>query len=124
MVHSHSRAGDAGFALIEAVISAVVLAVVSLAVLSGIEGSIHSASRERSRSVASTLAEQDQERMRAMSASDLADMTALVRTVPVKNIKYTVTSTSAWIRDDTGGTVSCTNNSKQVYYLRISTTVK
>jgi Tfp pilus assembly protein PilV len=124
MVHSHSRAGDAGFALVEAVISAVVLAVVALAVLSGIEGSIHSASRERSRSVSSTLAEQDQERMRAMSASDLADMTSLTRVVPVKNIKYTVTSTSEWIRDDTGGTVSCTNNSKQVDYLRISTTVK
>lgn len=123
MVHSPSRAGDAGFALIEAVISAVVLAVVALAVLSGIEGSVHSASRERSRSVASTLAEQDQERMRAMSASDLADMTTLTRTVQVKNINYKVVSTSEWIRDDTGGTVSCTNNSKQVDYLRISTTV-
>jgi Tfp pilus assembly protein PilV len=124
MVHSPSRAGDAGFALIEAVISAVVLAVVALAVLSGIEGSIHSASRERSRSIASTLAEQDQERMRAMSADNLADMTSLTRTIPVKNINYTVTSTSEWIRDDTGGTVSCTNNSAQVDYLRINTTVK
>jgi Tfp pilus assembly protein PilV len=118
------RAGDAGFALIEAVISAVVLAVVALAVLSGIESSIHSATRERSRSISSTLAEQDQERMRAMSADDLADMASLTRTVQVKNVNYTVTSTSEWIRDDTGGTVSCTNNSAQVDYLRINTTVK
>src|SRR4051794_4182027 len=124
MDHSPSRAGDAGFALIEAVISAIVLAVVALAVLSGIDSSIHSASRERSRSVASTLAEQDQERMRAMSADDLADMASLTRTVRVASNNYTVTSTSEWIRDDTGGTVSCTNNSAQVDYLRIATTVK
>jgi Tfp pilus assembly protein PilV len=124
MDHSPPRAGDAGFALIEAVISAVVLAVVALAVLSGIEGSLHSAGRERSRSVASTLAEQDQERMRAMSADQLADMASVTKTVTVGNIKYDVTSTSQWIRDDTGGTVSCTNNSAQVDYLQIATTVK
>jgi Tfp pilus assembly protein PilV len=124
MDHSPSRAGDAGFALIEAVVSAVTLAIVALAVLSGIEGSLHSAGRERSRSVASTLAEQDQERMRAMSADQLADMASLQRTVQVAGITYDVTSKSEWIRDDTGGTVSCTNNSTQVDYLQISTTVK
>jgi Tfp pilus assembly protein PilV len=123
MDDTHSHAGESGFALVEAVISAVVLAVVALAVLSGIDASIHSAGRERSRSVASTLAEQDQERMRAMSTADLADMVTLTRTLTVSGVTYTVSSSSQWIRDDTGGTVSCINNAKQVDYLEISSTV-
>jgi type II secretory pathway pseudopilin PulG len=116
--------GDHGFALIETLVSAVMLAVVSLAVLSGIDGASGSAARERSRSVAASLAEQDQERMRAMSASQLTDYAPGARTVRVDQIDYEVVSRSEWIRDDTGGTTSCTNNSAQVDYLRISTEVR
>src|SRR4051794_2370949 len=127
MDSSPSRAGgDAGFALIEALMSAIVLAVVSLAVLAGIEGATSSTARERSRSVAAALAEQDQERMRAMSAEQLADWTdnpPANRTVTVKGVDFTVQSTTRWIIDKTGGTASCVNNSASVDYLQIQTKV-
>jgi type II secretory pathway pseudopilin PulG len=124
MQYSRMPSGDHGFALIETIVSAVMLAVVALAVLSGIDGASGSAARERSRSVAASLAEQDQERLRAMSAAELTDYAPAPRTVRVENIDYKVTSRSEWIRDDTGGTTSCTNNSAQVDYLRISTEVR
>lgn len=117
---------DAGFALLEAIVSALVLAVVALAVLSGIDGASSSAARERSRSVASSLAEQDQERMRAMSAQQLAGWVQRPpdpRPVTVDGIAYTVQSRVGWIVDSSGGTVSCTNDSPSVSYLRISSTV-
>jgi type II secretory pathway pseudopilin PulG len=125
MDHSPSRAGgDAGFALLEAVVSAALLAIVALAILSGIDGSSRSAARERSRSVAATLAEQDQERMRAMSADSLTDYNPAPVVKTVDKVNYKVTSTSEWITDETGGTTSCTNNGKQVNYLKISSTVE
>jgi type II secretory pathway pseudopilin PulG len=124
MQSSTPSGGESGFALIETIVSAVVLAIVALAVLSGVDGASNSAARERSRSVAASLAEQDQERMRAMSADQLTDYAAVPRDVTVEGVTYQVTSRSEWIRDDTGGTTSCTNNSAQVDYLRISSDVR
>src|SRR3954454_2726592 len=87
------RPSDAGFALIEGLVSAVVLALVALAVLSGVEGG-HSSSgrekaravavlpgaegaspswaREKARAVALSLAEADQERLRQLPVTELA----------------------------------------------------
>ena len=93
-----------------------------LGVLAGIDGAAGSSGREKARSVAGTLAEQDQERMRGMRAVDLSNY-AYNRDVTVGTATYNVDSESDWIRDNTGGTVSCTNSSAQADYLRIRTTV-
>ena len=61
-----STRSEAGFALIEVIVSAAVLAIVALAVLSGIDAASSSSGREKARAVAASLAEQDQERLRAM----------------------------------------------------------
>jgi type II secretory pathway pseudopilin PulG len=123
MDHSSSRSGDAGFALLEAIVSAAVLAVVALAVLSGLDGATNSAQRERARSVAAALAEQDQERMRAMAAEQLGEYAPSTKTVTVDGINYEVASSTRWVSDTTGGTISCTNNSASVDYLQVSTAV-
>jgi type II secretory pathway pseudopilin PulG len=123
MDHSPPRSGDAGFALLEAIVSAAVLAVVSLAVLSGLDGATNSALRERARSVAAGLAEQDQERMRAMAAEQLGEYAPSSKTINVDGMDYTVQSSTRWVSDATGGTVSCTNNSSSVDYLQVSTVV-
>jgi type II secretory pathway pseudopilin PulG len=117
-----ARSSEAGFALIEVIVSAVVLAIVALAVLSGLDGAANGAARERTRSVAASIAEQDQERLRAMRAEDLGEF-AQTTEKTIDGITYTIRSEGEWISDSTGGTTSCTNNEDQVDYIKITTTV-
>jgi hypothetical protein len=119
------RSADArGFALVEAVAASAIFALIVLGVLAGIDGAAGSSGREKARSVAGSLAEQDQERMRGMRAIDLSNYSQ-TRTVevPAGGAQYTVRSDADWIRDNTGGTISCTNSSTQADYLRIRSTV-
>jgi type II secretory pathway pseudopilin PulG len=113
---------EAGFALLEVIVSAAVLALVAVAVLAGIDGAQSSTGREKARSVAANLAEQDQERLRSLQVDSLADYSE-TRNVNVDGSDFTIVSTGTWVRDDTGGTVSCQNNSKQADYLQITSTV-
>ena len=71
---THARHSEAGFALIEVIVSAAVLAIVALAVLSGIDGATASTAREKARAVAATLAEQDQERLRSYRFDELTKL--------------------------------------------------
>ncbi len=116
-------ASQSGFAILEVIVSATVLAIVSMAVLAGIDGASSSTGRERARSIAANLAEQDQERMRSMQIDSLADFVE-TREVKVDGATYEVASNGKWVRDDTGGTISCQNNSSQADYLQISSNVK
>jgi type II secretory pathway pseudopilin PulG len=113
---------EAGFALMETLVAAVILAMVAMAVLAGINGATGSTGREKSRSVAASLAEQDQERMRSMQLESLATLDE-DRTVAIDGASYKVHSEGKWISDSTGGTPSCQNNSKQADYLQITSQV-
>lgn len=117
------REGEAGFALIEVVVSAAVLAMVAMAVLAGVDAASRSSGREKARSVAISLAEQDQERLRAMPASVLADGVADPAPITVGGATYRIDSEVHWVTDATGGTPSCRNNSDEASYLRIRSTV-
>jgi type II secretory pathway pseudopilin PulG len=121
-----ARLGDLrderGSILLEALASAVLLALLTLAVLEAVDGASASSGRNKARSVAAQLAEQDQERMRGMRFIDLSNYNAS-NPVPVDGVTYTVASRADWIRDATGGTESCTNDSTQSNYLRIRSTV-
>jgi Tfp pilus assembly protein PilV len=119
-----SRAGrEAGFALIETLASAALLVAVALAALSGIDRVQRSSLAGKARSVAATLAEQDQERMRAMKAIDLSNYRPAARTVTSGGVDYTVTSRGDWVTDANGGTQSCSNSSTQADYIEITSTV-
>jgi type II secretory pathway pseudopilin PulG len=113
---------EAGFALMETLVAAVILAMVAMAVLAGINGATGSTGREKARSVAASLAEQDQERMRSMQLESLATLNE-DRTVPMDNTSYTVHSQGKWITDATGGTPSCQSDSKEADYLQITSEV-
>ncbi len=113
---------EAGFALMEVLVAAVVLAAVAFGVLAGLNGASRSTGREKARSVAASLAEQDQERMRSMQLESLATLDES-RVVEMDGSKYDVQSQGQWISDSTGGTPSCQNNSKQADYLQITSTV-
>jgi Tfp pilus assembly protein PilV len=110
-----------GFAMIEAVVAAAVLAIVALGVLMGLDTAQRSSGREKARSVAAALTEQDQERLRSFRAVDLANYDE-TNTVEVNNVTYTIESRADWVRDATGGTQSCSNNATQADYMRVTTT--
>jgi Tfp pilus assembly protein PilV len=112
---------DRGFAMIEAIVAAVLLVMVALGVLRGLDVAGHSSGREKARSAAAALTEQDQERLRSFRAVDLANYDE-TRTVNVNKVKYTVTSQVDWVRDSTGGTQSCNNSATQADYMRITST--
>src|SRR4051812_23893772 len=123
MVRSSPSSSQSGFALIEVIVSAAVLAMVALAVLSGIDGATHASGRERARSVAASLAEQDQERLRSMTITQLAGYEDPARIVNVDGIDYTVTSTTRWVRDATGNAPNCNDSNPTSDYLHVRTTV-
>ena len=72
MIDSRLR-NDSGFAMIEALVASVLLVVVALGVLKGLDTAQRSSGREKARSTAAALTEQDQEQLRSFRAVDLAN---------------------------------------------------
>lgn len=118
------RPSEAGFALVEVIVSCAVLAIVAMAVLSGIDAASNSSAREKARAVAASLAERDQERLRSMTVAELEQVSAEAPQEPeIGGVKYQVKSEAEWITDDEGGTPACGNSSGNSEYLHIRTTV-
>jgi Tfp pilus assembly protein PilV len=111
-----------GVTLVETLISAAILIVVLFSVLATIDTASSTTAVNRARTVAAALAEQDQERMRGMRATDLSNY-HVTRAVPQSGVTYTVESRSEWVRDATSGAESCTANARQADYMRITSTV-
>ena len=107
--------------LIEVMIGAVILALATTAVLNGMDGAQKTGGRNKARSVATALAEQDQERMRSLPVAQLVPYvtTPLVRTVKVKGVDYSVKSLATWATDPGGVTTSCSSTTKTQANLRI-----
>jgi len=121
---SSTLRSERGFALIEVIVAAAVLAMVALAVLSGIDGATSASGRERSRAVEASLAEQDQERLRALQIDELSKYAPTSRTVTVDGVDYTVASSTKWIRDtDPTGTPTCVGSAKRSDYIYITSEV-
>lgn len=112
--------------MIEVIVSAAVLAMLALAVLSGMDGASRASGREKARSVAATLAEQDQERLRSQQFYTLAALASgapAVQTFTVDGIDYQVKSQASWQVDSTTGANTCTSQSTNANYLKVTTTV-
>jgi len=112
---------ERGWLIVEIMIGALVLVIAGLAIYNGLDAASKASGRNRNRSVASYLAQQDQERLRTMDAATLSGYSS-TRTVTVAGTKYTVKSSATLVNDDTG-TISCTNSSSTAQYLKISSTV-
>jgi type II secretory pathway pseudopilin PulG len=113
---------ESGFALIEAIVSAAVLAMVALAVLSGVAAGNRSSAREKARAVAASLAEQDQERMRAMTVETLLAVPQ-VGGISVDGATYNIKSEAVLVTDAKGGTPACGSTATSSEYIHITTTV-
>jgi hypothetical protein len=99
----------------------VVLGIATAAVLEGMDGAQATGLKNKNRSVAATLAQQDIERIRATPVTSLANLYQ-TRTVDVRGVDYTVVSRTDWVRDETG-VVSCTSDETQAEYLKVTSTV-
>jgi Tfp pilus assembly protein PilV len=111
---------------VETLVSAVVLIVIALATLAAVDRAQSTSAIGKGRSVAASLAEQDQERLRSLPAPSLSTYRtnhASTRVVTVGGLNYNVASTVDWVRDATGGTPSCSSDDNQADYLKITSTV-
>jgi Tfp pilus assembly protein PilV len=115
---------ERGWVIVEVMISAVVLVLAGLAIYSGLDGASSASGRNRNRTMAATLAQQDQERMRSMDASALNAYikTPYVQSLTVGGLTYSVTSSVAYATDNNGST-NCTSATTLANYLKISSTV-
>jgi len=111
-------ASQGGFTLIEVLVSALLVVLISAAVAEALVTSGDFTGYTRNHSQADVVAQQDQERMKAMSD---AQLTALhqTRTVTLNNTHYTVTSTAEFL-NATGGS-SCT--SRGAAYFKLTSSV-
>ncbi|MDX6276508.1 MAG: hypothetical protein QOJ72_636 [Nocardioidaceae bacterium] len=103
-------------------VTAVVVVLVATATVSSIGGSQLAASRNQSRAATAQLAEQDQERMRAIRTSDLANFTDS-HSQTLGGITYKVDSSTKFVTDTGAATISCTSTGSATQYLQLTTTV-
>jgi Tfp pilus assembly protein PilE len=118
---SRALESERGSFLVEIVVSAALIGVVTIAVFAMFDGANAASGRNKARSVANSLAEQDQERLRAMpvGTSGTVNQTS---TKTLDGVQYTVVSRGQWITESTGANVSCTGAGK-ADYVKISSTV-
>lgn len=117
----HRLHDASGFGLIEVVVSAAMVALVSLGVYAGVDGASQTSGTNKHRSIAVTIAQQDQDRMRAMTVNELSNYRE-TQTTTVGGVVYTVISRADWVTDSTGS-ASCTSGSAEASYLRLSSSV-
>ena len=112
---------ERGSLIVEVMVGAVVLAIATTAILTGLDGSQDTGRRNKDRSVAATLAQQDIERLRSLPITSISNIDD-TQIVPVAGVDFSVRSKTDWVRDSSG-VVSCTDDSTQAEYLKIASTV-
>jgi hypothetical protein len=114
-------ASQTGSVLVEVLVGTVLLALTTAAVLNGVDGAQKTGRKNKDRSTAATLAQQDLERLRSMPPSVLNGLSE-TRTVSVANVPYTVVSHTDWV-SDASGVASCVSSNTQSEYLKLTSTV-
>ena len=115
------RHDESGFGLIEVVVSSLLLMLVASGVYLGLDAASATSGVNKHRTMATAIAQQDQDRMRAMAVGELSNYRDSASST-VGPVTYTVVSSSSWITDDTG-TASCTSGAARAHYLRIASSV-
>lgn len=111
-------AAQAGFTLIEVLVSALLVVLIATAASKALITTAHASADQRLRSQADGLGTQDQERLRGLSDVQLASLNQS-RTSAVDGTTFTVQSTSTYL--DTTGSSSC--SSTAAAYYKIASTV-
>jgi prepilin-type N-terminal cleavage/methylation domain-containing protein len=112
------RASEAGFTMIEIMVTAVLVALIAAATAQSLIATSDFSGDQRHRSQADEIAQQDQERLKGMSDEALAALSQS-RSIALDGTNFTVTSSATFL--DTSGQSSCT--SKLAAYFRLVSTV-
>ncbi len=109
-----------GFTLIEVLVSALIVTLIAGAVAGGLMANIKATGDQHRRTEAQALAEQDQERLKGLSAQQLDNLSQTYTTTQDNN-KFTVSS-QAWYLSSTNG-AACTSSggAGATYFKTIST---
>ena len=107
--------------LIEVLVSGLLLVIVALGVFAGFDGASATSGTIKARAMASGVAQQDQERMRAFKLALLSNYRE-TRSQTIAGVPYKVVSRGDWISDASGST-ACGSASARADYLKISSTV-
>ncbi len=113
-----------GWLLIEVIMGAVLVLIVTVGLLDGFDSSTKASSIDKQRSVASSLAQTDQERMRTYTVAYLSNLRATVPAsqTTVGGVVFTVKERADWVNDNSG-IATCTSSSSQGSYIEITSTV-
>lgn len=115
---------ERGGVLIEVMVSAMLVALVATAVFKSIDGASATSGAGKARAAATTLAQQDQDRLRALDPTRLSNYHPAAAITTVDGVQYTVASDATYVSDGSA-TESCSSSStdKNADYLRITSTV-
>lgn len=114
--------GEDGFVLIEVLVSALVVALVSAAVFTLLQANARSAGQDRQRSVAFSLAQEDQARLRTLRVSELARLSSEPRKITLNGTTFEVRSRAVFVNDKTAAS-TCVQEKGSADYARISSEI-
>jgi len=112
-----------GGMLVEIMMSALLVALAATAVFKGIDGATATSTQSKARAVATTLAHEDQERLRSMDPRKLVSYAPGPRKKLVNRVEYTISSTADWV-SDRSDSESCTKGDGRITYVKISSKVE
>lgn len=116
---NRGRAQD-GSTLIEVVVAAALLLILALGVLGALDNADARGSEQKAKGIAGSLAQAEQERLRALPLQDLSNLRS-TRAEIVNGASFTVDSRAEWVTDATGEANCASGGAAD--YLRITSTV-
>jgi len=118
---SRIRREESGVSIIEVLVSAVLVAMIAVGVLKGLDAANAASGNSKNRAIAADLASQDQERMRAIRASDLSSLNRTYQKT-VAGVPFSIASTAEWVNDGSESR-RCAQSPGRADYLRINSSV-
>jgi hypothetical protein len=117
---TRARAGERGFTIFEVLMTALLLMLIASATATALIATGVSSADERHRSQASGVAEQDQERLRGLSSTQLTGLNQN-RVVALDGTSYQVNSTATFLSSSGGATCGSPGSGAAAYYRIVST---
>jgi Tfp pilus assembly protein PilV len=112
---------ESGLTLIEVIVSALLVGLISLSLI-GLDAVGSASADQQRRSQAVEIAQEDQERMRGMSADQLQGLNQ-TRTVTLDGVVFTITSTGQFLASSTGAGACTASGTGNADYARVTSRV-